>query len=220
MLLYNDDYKNVIKDIKCDLILTDPPYLYEKGGNSKLFECDALAREKRTMKNSEFGKEEIYDFLTLSKDCMDNPQWYIFCSEKQLPYYLSWCVENKFLFNVIVWKKPLSILNRKRLSTNLEYIVRIYNWGCTFNKSDVNSYYDKCRELPQIKGKSKLHPQQKPIELLIPYIEFGSNENGVVLDPFMGSGSTGEACLKLNRQFIGIEKDSDNYTNAKNRLEV
>ena len=120
--LYNDDYKNIMRshNIKCDLILTDPPYLYEKGGNSKLYKCEALEREKRTMLNSEFGKDNIYEFLSITKKCMSNPQWYIFCSEKQLPFYLSWCVENNYLFNVLIWEKQLTVLNRKRFSTNLE----------------------------------------------------------------------------------------------------
>lgn len=222
-MLYKGDYLQVLKDnhIKCDLIISDPPYLYEKGGNSKLFDCEPLRREKRTMLNSEFGEKQIFEFLNNTLPIMDNPQWYIFCSEKQLPFYLKWAVENKFLFNVLVWRKPLSILNRKRFSTNLEYIVRIYKWGSVFNilTDDKNYCYDKCKQYNQIRGKSKVHPQQKPLDLLNELIWLSSNEDDVILDTFMGSGSTGVACKNLNRKFIGIELDEKYFEIAKNRIE-
>ena len=222
-MLYNGDYLQVLKNntIECDLIITDPPYLYEKGGNSKLFDCKPLKRKNRTMLNSEFGEIQIYDFLNHTSTIMNNPQWYVFCSEKQLPFYLKWAVDNKYLFNVLVWKKPLSILNRKRFSTNLEYIVRIYKWGSVFNilTEDKNYCYDKCKQYNQIRGKNKLHPQQKPIELLSELIWLSSNENDTILDPFMGSGSTGVACLNTNRKFIGIELDNTYFEIAKKRIE-
>ncbi|MDD9158524.1 site-specific DNA-methyltransferase [Aliivibrio sp. S4TY2] len=56
------------------------------------------------------------------------------------------------------------------------------------------------------------HPCEKPADLLEHIIESSSRENAVVLDAFMGSGSTGKACLTLNRQFIGIEMEEDTYT--------
>lgn len=216
--LFNDDYKNIVNNIKCDLIVTDPPYLYEKGGGSKIFDCDALERNKRTMDNSDFGKDKIYNFLNLTINCMKNPQWYIFCSEKQLPYYLNWCVENKFLFNIITIEKQLSILNRKRLSTNTEFVVRIYNWGCTFNKSEINQEYSKVIKFNRINKNEKFYKQQKPTDILDIFIKFGSNEDGIVFDPFMGSGSTGVSCKKLNRKFIGCEIDDERYYVSDKRI--
>ena len=53
----------------------------------------------------------------------------------------------------------------------------------------------------------KLHPSQKPVKLLEYIIKTYTNEGDLVVDSCMGSGSTGEACLNTNRQFIGIEKD-------------
>ena len=66
--------------------------------------------------------------------------------------------------------------------------------------------------------KNKLHPTQKPIELLEYLINTYSNEGDVVLDTFMGSGSTGVACQNLNRDFIGIEIDKDSFEIAEKRL--
>ena len=65
----------------------------------------------------------------------------------------------------------------------------------------------------------KVHPTQKPIELLEWLIKTYSNENDLVLDNTMGSGSTGVACINLNRDFIGIEMDKSYFEIAKSRIE-
>lgn len=69
------------------------------------------------------------------------------------------------------------------------------------------------------KQKSALHPTQKPVELCKWLIKTYTNENMTVLDNCMGSGSTGEACLRTNRNFIGIEKEEKYFNIAKERLE-
>lgn len=67
--------------------------------------------------------------------------------------------------------------------------------------------------------KKRFHPTQKPVELLEYLIKTYSNENDIVLDNTMGSGSTGVAALKTGRKFIGIEKESKYYDIACNRIE-
>ena len=67
--------------------------------------------------------------------------------------------------------------------------------------------------------KGNIHPTQKPVPLLEYLIKTYSNENEVVLDNCMGSGSTGIACLNTNRKFIGIELDKEYFEKAKNRIE-
>ena len=66
--------------------------------------------------------------------------------------------------------------------------------------------------------KGKLHPTQKPVDLLEWLVKTYSNENEVILDNCMGSGSTGVACMKTNRNFIGIEKDKIYFDIAVDRL--
>ena len=66
--------------------------------------------------------------------------------------------------------------------------------------------------------KNKLHPTQKPVELLEYLIKTYTQEGEVVLDNTMGSGTTGVACKNLNRKFIGIELDDTYYEIAKNRI--
>lgn len=68
--------------------------------------------------------------------------------------------------------------------------------------------------------KGSLHPTQKPVDLLEYLIKTYTNENDLVLDFTMGSGSTGVACMNLNRKFIGIELDENYFNIAENRIEI
>lgn len=70
------------------------------------------------------------------------------------------------------------------------------------------------------KTKNELHPTQKPVDLLEFLINNSSIENDNILDPFMGSGSTGVACINTNRNFIGFELDEHYFQIAKERLGV
>lgn len=65
---------------------------------------------------------------------------------------------------------------------------------------------------------NKSHPTEKPIKLMQYYIENSSNTGDIVLDMFMGTGSTGVACVQSNRKFIGIEIDEEYYKIAKQRI--
>ena len=72
--------------------------------------------------------------------------------------------------------------------------------------------------IPNIIG-NKLHPTEKPIELMKILISNSSEQNNVVLDPFMGTGSCGVACKELKRDFIGVEIDKKYFDIAKERIE-
>lgn len=76
--------------------------------------------------------------------------------------------------------------------------------------------------IPNIKLKGNdgknLHDTEKPVELMQILIENSSKEDDVVIDPFMGIGSTGIACKKTNRKFIGVELDDKYYQIAKERI--
>jgi site-specific DNA-methyltransferase (adenine-specific) len=69
-------------------------------------------------------------------------------------------------------------------------------------------------------SEGKYHPTQKPLSLYEYLFNTYSNENDIVLDPCMGSGTTGVACMNTDRNFIGIEMDSQYYQIAKKRTEL
>lgn len=88
-----------------------------------------------------------------------------------------------------------------------------------FNKKfNLNGKSKKSNILEYKKDYGRLHPTQKPVDLLIDLIKTYTDEGDLVLDFTMGSGSTGEACLKTNRHFIGIELNDEYYEIAYNRI--
>ena len=81
-------------------------------------------------------------------------------------------------------------------------------------KGNIFSYYSG------VSSQSKwVHPAKFPLQLALDHIVSWSNPGDIVLDPFMGSGTTGEAALNLNRRFIGIEIDAEYFETAKKRIE-
>lgn len=83
--------------------------------------------------------------------------------------------------------------------------------------------YDKFFLVPKVrqnKDDFNFHPTVKPVELMEHLIKLASFENQTILDPFMGSGSTGVACIELKRKFIGYEIDKDYFEIAKKRLNI
>lgn len=77
-------------------------------------------------------------------------------------------------------------------------------WVSPVNTEDKNKYK---------------HPTCKPVPIIKNLLQNSSREGSIVLDPFMGSGSTGVACVELKRCFIGIELDTGYFETAKNRIE-
>ena len=86
-------------------------------------------------------------------------------------------------------------------------------------EGDTKKYPKSILTFPRPASSKMLHPTEKPVELLEYLIKTYSNENDVILDNCMGSGSTGVACLNTNRRFIGIELDEKYFNIAKDRLE-
>ncbi len=84
----------------------------------------------------------------------------------------------------------------------------------TFNRQ--HEKYERPKFVASIeKG---FHPTQKSIKLMEWLIKIHSNENDIICDPFMGSGTTGVACMNLNRNFIGIELDKNYFQIAEKRI--
>lgn len=227
--IYNEDcfmgMKN-IDDKTIDLVITDPPYLHNKGGGkthgtegkSKIANSSMYNFDSPMMKDmSSFGEQEIYLMLNEFKRIMKKVNCYIFCNDTLIPYYTKWALDNKKKFTILTWEKPLSILNRNRFSQNLEYIVRIYDNGTSLNLLDINTYpdkkqyYSKNRKMNPPKGKEKRHPCQKPDGYVQGIIELSSKEGDIILDPFCGGGTIPMVAKRLNRNFLGFEKENKYY---------
>jgi len=129
-----------------------------------------------------------------------------------------WKVGNlRPIFEPILWfMKPYKIGGT--IADNLiENELGAYNEGIIQN--EFSQLPNNLVNFPSKKSDSGLHPTQKPLNLMKFLVELISLEGQTILDPFAGSGTTLVACKELNRNYIGIEKDSEYFEIAKNRLD-
>ena len=89
---------------------------------------------------------------------------------------------------------------------------KVYDKKYPINYIEINRASKECNNTKRV------HPTQKPVELMEYLIKTYTNEDELVLDFTMGSGSTGVACLNTNRKFIGIELDEGYFNIATNRI--
>ena len=209
---------NIVKTIpdnSIDLVVTDPPYKCISGGkphkkgqpsgmlsknDGEIFDHNDIAPEE--------WMPEIYRILK------DRTHCYIMTNVLNMEKYLSVAKEAGFqVHNILVWKKNNVTPNRWYMK-NGEFTLFLRKGKAKV----INNIGSKMvHDIPNIIGK-KSHPTEKPVELMKLYIENSSICGDVVLDPFMGSGSTGEAAIMANRKFLGCEID-DYFWEAKKRIE-
>lgn len=121
---------------------------------------------------------------------------------------------------MITWKKtsPMPI-NRDRLYVNTceHAIWATKGDGWTFNRQK-QSYENGIFEFTTVNSKDRIHPTQKPVELLVELIKIHTNESDLLLEPYSGSGSLAVAAHETGRKFIGFEKDKEYYSSANKRI--
>ena len=216
--LLHGDCLELMKDIpdeSIDLVVTDPPYKTtsrgSSGGTGGILKEEINKRGKVFKHNDiEFNEwlPELYRVLK------DTGHAYIMSNNKNLKNMLMEIENVGFnIYKTLIWAKNSPITNMYYMDSH-EYIIfcrkgkakRINNCG---TKSVLN--VDNPR--------NKVHPTEKPVELMEVLITNSSQEGELVFDPFMGSGTTGVACLNTNRNFIGIELDETYFNIAKERIE-
>lgn len=126
--------------------------------------------------------------------------------------------------NILVFYKKQPTYNPQGLIELKNPIKYKLNNGQNYRKAtreySVQRYTNYPKNLLSFnRDKDKVHPTQKPVALLEYLVRTYTNEGEVVLDNCMGSGSTGVACVKANRGFIGIERELDYFNIAKGRIE-
>ena len=222
--IYNKDCLDVLKNIpdnSIDLIVTDPPYPTTSRGNAGnsggMLQKDINKKGRVFTHNNINCKEYAPEFYRLLND---GSHCYVMTNHINLIDMLNTFTDIGFHFiKSLIWNKSNKIMGQYYMS-QFEYILffrkgrgkKINNCGT----SDILS-------IPNKKTKDKdgknIHDTEKPIELIEVLVNNSSQENELVLDPFMGVGSTGLACIKNNRNFIGIEIDENYFNIAKSRLE-
>lgn len=123
---------------------------------------------------------------------------------------------------MVQWQKSNPMpRNRDRLYvTACEFAIwAVKGKGWTFNRQR-STYENTIFQYPIVSAKSRLHTTQKPVELMRDLIMIHSNEGDIVLDPFIGSGTTAVAALETGRRYIGYEIDEKYYTAAIERISL
>lgn len=216
--LYKGDCLEVMKSIpdkSIDLVIIDPPYEIKtmKGG----WTIGKRKYEDEVSVMIDGFSEEILNLLCTK---MKKINIYIYCSKLQLPKLLNYFINKKCNYEILTYHKtnPTPLCGNTYLP-DTEYVVFAREKGVKIYgeyKTKFKYYTDKVNKKDK---KLYKHPTCKPIPFLQNHIINSSNEDDIILDCFMGSGSTGVAALNTNRKFIGIELDENYFEIAKQRIE-
>ena len=199
----SDLIEKLLDGKKADLVFTDPPYKIETEGGCKGITGQALRKQGKQI---EFISDfEPINFLNVLPILFENKKMnsYIFCNKDLLPDYLVWAKETGYSFNVLIWKKPNAIPIGDSHRPDIEYLL-LFRKSAIWNNSLKDVNYSRCLEYGRENG---LHPTMKPIELIANEMKISSNENSLVFDFFLGSGSTMVASHQLKRKCYGMELD-------------
>lgn len=144
---------------------------------------------------------------------------YIWCSKKQIIEILNYFVDKGCNYDVLVWcKTNCPPLTNNTFLADLEYCLFFREENVRLNDGyELKSRWYKSSTNKEDKNKFK-HPTIKPIDLVERHIKHSSNEGDIVLDPFVGSGTTCVAAKKTNRNYIGFEIDKNYHEIATKRL--
>ena len=193
-----------------DLVLTDIPY-------NKVNRKDNGLR-KLDKENADVLTFDLINFLNQLYD-KTKSTIIIFCGKEQVSiihsYFNDKQKKGKGTVRQLIWEKsnPSPMNGQHIYLSGVENAIWFKKRGGTFNAHCNNTVF----KYPT--GRSKLHPTEKNHLLLQELILDNSNENDLILDPCMGSGSTGVVALQNNRNFLGIELNQNYFEIAKNRLE-
>ena len=221
---YNLDCMVGMKDIPnnyIDLIVTDPPYKVTSRGSSG--NAGGMLKKEINKSGNVFNHNDIkpIEYLPeLYRILKEGSHLYIMVNHINLQEMLNVATENNFNFiKSLVWDKGNKIMGQFYMS-QFEYIL-FFRKGK--GKKINNCGTSDIIRIPNIKTKgsngNNLHDTEKPIALMELLIKNSSIENNIVLDPFVGVGSTLLACKNLKRNYIGFELDKKYYDVACNRID-
>jgi len=221
-----------IPDKSVDLVLTDPPYNISR---PMVIDRTKLKKLYRPSKLSyDFGEWDKWDYDTFTNFLWDwirqvyrvlkkDGQFYTFCSKERMETIWNiWEALGGKPKNIIVWVKPHSAPNFQKTWHNVtEFIFygqkekfKPLNFGS--HKEIYNAIF--CPNISVFRKENTPHPTQKPLKVIKKLINVSSKEDDLILDPFLGSGTTAVAAKHLKRNFIGIEIDEKYCEIARKRL--
>ena len=235
--LYNGDCLEIMdilidEGVKFDMILTDPPFGTTACKWDSVIPFDKMwERINKLIKSNGaiclFGSEPFSSKLRMSNIKNYKYDWYWdkvrgvgHLNAKKRPMM---CIEDIMVFykKQCIYNPQMRHRDKPRLSMN-NATQQVYGKSKKDFKGDMLDKKYPINLITFSKSAQKdmiLHPTQKPVDLLEYLIKTYTNEDELVLDFTMGSGSTGVACMNTNRRFVGIELDENYFNIAKERIE-
>lgn len=198
-VLHLGDCREILPTLgKVDTCITDPPYGidYGKAGGFSASHGWSDNREKVEW-DRERPPKEVFDLLLTCAD--DFIIWGGNYFTDYLPPSMRWLVWDKV-------QRGFSLADCEFAWTNQKKASRVFSYA----RGNESGFAPRGADWPNA------HPTQKPIGVMKWAVEF---TKGTVIDPFMGSGSTGVACAKLGRKFVGIEMEPKYFDIACRRIE-
>lgn len=173
-----------------------------------------LTRQGKFFTNNEI---EFHEWLPeLYRVLKDRTHCYIMVNSRNLKELQTEAEKVGFKYQqLLVWDKG-NVISGRFYMNSYELILMLRK-GRERYINDMGT--SNMLRVPNIIG-NKLHPTEKPVDLMKILVENSTDEGDVVLDPFMGVGATGIACKELGRDFIGIEIDEKYFSIAKYRIET
>lgn len=222
--IYNEDctvnMDSRIDDGSVDLVVTDCPYRISTGGgmNFRGEGCMFSSKHKST-KDGKFFDNNDLDFSEwlpiVYRKLKERAHCYIMVNSRNLKELWQKAEDAGFQYhNLLVWDKGSCTPNRWYMQA-FECILFLRK-GDAFpieNKGDSTIIH-----VPGVNG-PRFHPTEKPVRLMRRLIENSSKPGALVLDPFMGGGSTAVACIQSKRHFVGFELDPEFYSVAVKRVD-
>lgn len=198
-----DAVEKLMSSKKADFVLTDPPYNQETDGGFKGSIGASLKKQSGDIAHlCDFDPETVLPILpSVHRKGVMNAT--VFCNKDLVPRYLNWATENKYSFNILVWKKPSAIPLGGSYQPDIEYCL-VFRRSAKFNTKQDGVSYSKVLEHKRETG---LHPTMKPVQMLENQIKIVSDSGDLCLDLFGGSGSTLIACQKTGRIAYLMEID-------------
>lgn len=236
--IYNMDCLEGLKlidDNSVDLILTDPPYnISQKNENRDRSKLNSPIMRRESPLKYDFGEwdnMEREEFLKFTEDWLkeccrilkDDGAIISFFNKEDISI-LGWTAKKYGIRTrvIISWHKtnPVPSFRKVNYLSSCEFVwigskgkFGVFNF---LKQSEMHNFY----ETPNSSIYRKtLHPTEKPEEIIEWFLKIHTNENSIVLDPFIGSGTTAIMCKQLNRNFIGFEINKEYCDMANKRLE-
>lgn len=209
----------VLEPVSVDAILTDPPY--SSGGRTSAERSQSTKAKYMQSDSTKKYKDSLSDFAGDNKDQRGYLKWSelwiseamkalkpggiigLFTDWRQLPVTTDALQAAGAIWRgVVPWHKRNARRQRGRYANNCEYLV----WGTKGERGMKDYHYalEGFFEITTVSAVKRRHVTEKPVELMRDLVQIVP-EGGTVLDPFMGSGTTGVACVEEGRRFIGCE---------------